>query len=582
MISLQALVLYNSDTQQWSKAGSFLTAYLDHFGVPCHFIDLKVDQVITGLDTCPLIILAHPGLNIHPRMIDLLRSAVASGVGLVSFDPVISHYLLSNNLPDHTPLMETDHLEITDGSHFITRGHTDGQSYPLNRAIALPIIPGQMLLGDWQQALLTAAQLDGGRVVTWGSTEWMDASVSGPLSGLDDLVWRGLVWAARKPFCLRALPPMVSMRVDDVAGSGGLWQQTPLYWVEDAVQHGFKPWLGLFIYNLDPTAVNQLSELLHTSNVTAFPHAFGRPARGEDQVRPGGPGKDSFFYYENALPNRADSYDEFIYFDHQHGIPWSDHEAIRGMKAVDEWYASQPNLPRSKVALAHWYEMGSNSMALLSDYWHIDLIGKIMDADLPLAPGTPWLKAGPFRQAHEGEAFPFSPGSTGSRPVYYAGFVEMAGRHFFNSITEIRDDAGYEWSPDDNVPATINRASRQLRRAFDSMAMASLFTHETDYIYKISPQNWSAIMSGVSREIAPYQPIQVTMDDGMRHLRAYKTSQLQSILFDSQRNQLTAQFRGQSELPTWLAIWEEGAEQCRWEEIAAFSDQLTIEIRLAR
>ncbi len=69
-----------------------------------------------------------------------------------------------------------------------------------------------------------------GQLLSWASTDWMDTRVLGPLAGLDDLFWRGLVWAARKPFCLRGLPPLVTMRVDDVAGTGGHWQQTPLYW----------------------------------------------------------------------------------------------------------------------------------------------------------------------------------------------------------------------------------------------------------------------------------------------------------------------------------------------------------------
>lgn len=576
MKSLQALVFYRSHSPGWSKGSNMVLAYLDHFGVFYQLIDLAKNQIPAGLETCPLIILAHPDLTLKSQEIAHLREAVINGAGLVSFDPAFTHSLLSTTLSKAPPIV-TDQLTITDAGHFITRNHTGGQSYPLKNPIVLPSVPGHPLIGDQKQALLTVFEIDHGRVVTWSNIDWMNAEVLGPLSGLDDLVWRGLVWAARKPFCLRALPPMVTMRVDDVAGRGDLWEQSPLYWVDDSIRAGFKPWLGLFIYNLTPTAVNQLNELLHTHNVTAFPHAFGRPNRNEGRTdnRP-------FYYYENALPYRSDTYDEFIYFDHQHGAPWSDHEALRGMNAVDEWYASQPGLSRSKVALAHWYEMGANTMALLSDRWNIDLIGKIMDADLPLAPGTPWLQAGPFRQVSIGDAFPFNPGSTGSRPVYYAGFVEMAGRRFFNSITEIRDDAGYEWSPDNDVTASINRASRQLRRAFDSMALASLFTHETDYIYKISPQNWSAIMSGINRGIAHYNALQVTLDDGMRCLRATRTSQLQSIWFDPQSNLLTAHLTGHSESPTWLAIWEEGADQCRWEIIAAFSDQITIQIRLAR
>jgi len=90
------------------------------------------------------------------------------------------------------------------------------------------------------------------------------------------VLWRSLVWAARKPFALRGLPPLVTMRVDEVAGQGVLWQQSPLYWVHLANRHGFKPWLGLFIYNLTEPAVNELRDLIQRDQATAFPHAFGR------------------------------------------------------------------------------------------------------------------------------------------------------------------------------------------------------------------------------------------------------------------------------------------------------------------
>ncbi|MGB9746412.1 MAG: hypothetical protein ACPLXM_05740 [Bacteroidales bacterium] len=36
----------------------------------------------------------------------------------------------------------------------------------------------------------------------------------------------------------------------------------------------------------------------------------------------------------DAMPLRAENYDEFIYFDHHNGKPWSDEEAQRGLDAV--------------------------------------------------------------------------------------------------------------------------------------------------------------------------------------------------------------------------------------------------------
>ena len=92
------------------------------------------------------------------------------------------------------------------------------------------------------------------------------------------------------------------------------------------------------------------------------------------------------------------------------------------------------------------------------------------------------------------------------RPVYYADYYNLAGCPFFNTITEIRDDAGYEWAPDNDVEASIGRGVRQVRRALDSLALGSLFTHETDFIYKIEPDRWAEIIAGVAKGIASYNP----------------------------------------------------------------------------
>src|SRR3954462_2941270 len=94
----------------------------------------------------------------------------------------------------------------------------------------------------------------------------MSTTVQGPVNGLDDLVWRSLVWAARKPFVMRGMPNFVTMRVDDVSG--------PFNWVHTANQVGFKPFLGLFINNVTAPAVAELRSLTTNGTATASVHSF--------------------------------------------------------------------------------------------------------------------------------------------------------------------------------------------------------------------------------------------------------------------------------------------------------------------
>jgi hypothetical protein len=101
-----------------------------------------------------------------------------------------------------------------------------------------------------------------------------------------------------------------------------------------------------------------------------------------------------------------------------------------------------------------------------------------------------------------------TPDRRGKRPLYYAGFVNLGGQQFFACQTEIHDDARYKWTPDNDLAATAGRGVRQLRRALDSLALAALFTRETDHIHKICPD-------AGSNEIAEWSPVSPTTTPSM-------------------------------------------------------------------
>ncbi len=568
--SLNTLVLYNTASPAFPEWRERVRMYLEHFGIPWEGIDLLRQPLPNNLAQRPLLVFGHPYLDLNTHRlggagIQCLRDLLRDGTGILSFDPQLSNLVVGQVEGGG---FTAGGVEIANGGHVITSYHDPGQAFSFAREIQARSIPGEPLLKADEHTFLSTVGFDKGRMVAWASTEWMDSHILGPMSGLDDLFWRGLVWAARKPFYLRGLPPLVTMRVDDVAGRGDLWNRSTLYWVDDCTQLGWKPWLGLFIYNNSPETVGQLKAFTAARQVTVFPHAFGRPNRGEET---------NFYYYQDALPLRSNSYDEFIYFDHNHGVPWPDSEAERGLLAADRWLKAQ-ELPISRVALPHWYEMGANTVRHVHEQWGCDMLGKVGDADTPLAPGIKWLPLGPFRQ-HEppGECFPFTPDERGNRPVYYADFVNLQGYRFFNSLTEIRDDAGYEWRPDNDVASTVARGVRQLRRALNNMALASLFTHETDYIYKIRPDNWRAIMEGITREIAAYHPRLVTLDEGMQVLRATKTSRLEGVGADTS-GALTASFKGQADCATTLSLFDNDLLSDQPIDVPAFEHRLEVTI----
>ena len=355
------------------------------------------------------------------------------------------------------------------------------------------------------------------------------------------------------------------MRVDDVVAHGARVGQAPLYWVKEAIQNGFKPWLGLFLYNLTEPVIDDLRQMTLAGSVTSFPHALGRPPRSaltEKALRRGevvaGPHNEpGWYYYADALElTDADLYDQFIYFNHYRNRPFEDEEAKRRLWAVDRWYQSHSPLPLSTYALPHWYEMGKNTAAHMQEKWQVHCIGKPMQVDLPLIPVSPWLKSGPFRiYESPGTCAAHTQLRRGQRPIYYADFVNLNGYQFFNSLTEIRDVAGYEWEPNNDVEGTVKRGIQQISRAIDSMALGVLFTHETDYLMHIRPENWAQIIKGVASGIAHYQPIQMTLDEGVRYTRAVRTSQFRSYSYDEETRQIVARFTGKTDLPTHFYLF---------------------------
>jgi hypothetical protein len=587
-MNLNTLVLLNTSSPDHHEATEYVLPYLDHFGIPYTLWDINRAPLSTGLAEYALVVIAHP--QIDPRGHQLPRQrlweAEKAGTGLVMFDPLSG--LLPQ--PEHTETVVTGSkvaslLEQTSESqagvetptpavtftrpHTITSRHAPGETITLAAPLRLqPISGDETLLAADGAPLLTVTSLGAGRIVQWATADWMDTHFLGPLGGLDDVLWRSLIWAARKPFLLRGLPPLVTMRVDDVAATGHLWGQSPLWWVRTANRYGFKPWLGLFPYNLTEAAIIELRELLINGKATAFPHAFGRPRRGQGDPCP---------YYDPAgLPPRASSYDEFIYYDHENQRPWTKEEAARGLAAVDAWYAAHAPLPMSSYAIPHWGEMGSNTLAHVRDRWGCEYIATYHGADAPLE-GASWLVADPFRQHETPGSALFDKADRGAKAMYYADFINFADRQFFLCCTEIRDETGYEWAPDGEVENSAARGLRQLKRSLDSFALPVLFTHETDYIYKISPEAWETQLARIASGLSGYNPIYVTLDEGIRYVRATTTSRLASAGYDPASREVTAHFTGQTDVITYFHLFTNEQEiTSRLVEVPSFEGECAV------
>ena len=507
--SRNVLVVINPHSGDYSDYIRYIKPYLNNFGVPCREVDATGLTDMSVFGDCALILIAHRGAltcKARGEAVKAMEESVKNGTGLVSFDASV--FCINGGsfgAAANGSVSIADQFSIPSNSHYIVSLHDKGESISLFEKITVEdtsrLSGSEVLVYAGETALLEAGTFGEGKVVKWNSCEWASHRVKGPVFGLDDLVWRSLVWAARKPFVLQGMPPFMTMRVDDVWGSArsGM-KEDPLYWVGICNKYGLKPWLGLFINNMTPVSIDSVKRYVADGGATVFPHAFAG--------------------YEKSVDGTL-VIEDWIYFNHRERKDYCDDTMKLNAMRVEHWH-NTTGLPISKVALGHYYETGTNALQYLLK-WGCEYIGTHMNPGLPFQSECQekahWVKGGPYR-LYETEYY-----RAGTRPVYYADYFKAEGcpgynGQLFNCVIEIRDDKGYEWAPNNNVEDTIAHGVKQIRRSFDSMVLASLFTHESDYIQNITPENWEKIIRGVCEGIAAYKPIYVTTDDACRYVRA--------------------------------------------------------------
>ena len=419
------LVLVNSQSPDYGDFGRLIEPYLIQFGVPYQIRDISRVSARTGLERYALVVLGHQDLDAPRRFLSpedeqALLGAVQSGTGLVSFDGLLASqpiqagqaaqvgsawaplYDFAGRIFGFTyraPAKASAVVIGDDAAHFIAAQGPVPRSVSLKAAMTVPGLvagPGARVVakaGD--QALVVAAEHGSGRAVLFSSYEWVRPAVKGKVYGMDDLVWRSLVWAARKPFVLRGMPKFLAFRVDDVSGFG-IGTNQHLGWVTTSNRHGLKPWLGVFIDDMreDPEAVRNLARLTQEGQATAFVHA-----RRWSQ----------FFFLDEPL--RTDDSGRNIA-----GKPWPDEKMAANWAEAEKFFAAN-GIRKSKVALPHFYEFARNDFAGLVR-WGAEFTGTVLEPGLGY--GTPLVQAGPYLSGRTGAAQQWA------RPALYRGLAEGA------------------------------------------------------------------------------------------------------------------------------------------------------------
>lgn len=235
-------VAFNKDPASPGQFQRYAERYLENFQVPYELFDVSVVAPPADLNSRQLIIAGHTGLALPAVWQTAITAAVNGGTGFVNLDsdPAIgtsAHiqaiFHATNSLAGTPGSSITVPLAVTAGGatpHFIAglqmktlepagdfiyNFHAD-QNGALNTVTAtvLPSAQGTVIAKLGNDPLILATTFGSGRAVNFGTLDYLQSDRFGFLMGVDDLFWRSLVWAARKPFVIRGYPRFWSVRMD--------------------------------------------------------------------------------------------------------------------------------------------------------------------------------------------------------------------------------------------------------------------------------------------------------------------------------------------------------------------------------
>ena len=258
-----------------------LLPMLRFWGVPIRTVDLAEGSP-ADLEpaSVALVLLADEGIAAerYAAVAGLLDASVASGAGVVVCDPTLA-----------VDAPETERLEITARSwsavrpvrtatvgppHFITAMQRSLKHFAFAKPVpALPRSAGEgvaLLQSGAGEPLLSVGS---GRVpiVRWGlSTSVWARDSFGFGRGLDALLWRSLLWAARKPFAIAAFPPFGRFRFDDCQG----WWREPedLAFLDVMREFDEVPNLSICLSAPSKSAWRVLAEGARAGRIEVTPH----------------------------------------------------------------------------------------------------------------------------------------------------------------------------------------------------------------------------------------------------------------------------------------------------------------------
>ncbi len=557
---------YNTST---SNPGTYQMGperYLVHLQVPYRVVDVS-KVAAQDLSAVQLIIAGHRRLGLGPDWQNAIALAVQNGTGFVNLDsdPGIGQQTHIQSIfsatgatigADQTSIVIPAAVQAGGAkSHYITAlqqhwagdpagdltytYHGNGTVLIPSNATILTTTAGTVVAKLGTDPLILATTYGKGRAVDFSTYDYLHADRFGFVMGADDLFWRSLVWAARKPFVLRGYPRIAAVQMDD--NEPGIMSRIPDLWNtaltgQKAADGTGGPWqlqLNMQLSSLaDPGGERaQLIAATQANQMHASPHGLNYGSGGD-------------LYWNLTVPN-------------------TDAQWKANVASTMTWKAGQggadsyPAFSRSMVA--HYWDISNNAGY---EMWNTLGLRYITSPQAPGAyyftiPKTPSqrIPLGPFRiyeqppiySGDEEETFPFffaddlTVGSVSGEPA----------QTFFSFGSQVGLEAGRFNRPDAMFPSTqksstvaqsLNQWEYYMWRFWSGMEPVQIYTHDGDNLEYTTVPDRQTFIKQLSQWFSTNRGQHFFMDTMGDYLRARNHSQLTTATLNNAS--LTLNFTG--------------------------------------
>ena len=518
------LVLLGGDGESRRLSEVAVLAALRHLRLPLLLQEAGV-PLASALAAHPAcIVVAAGALPVLPEAErQELAAWVQAGGGLVNLD---GDHLLPGLFRPGEPRPVTRAV-TPQGRHYCLATRTPGQAVPLVRPLPTPVAE---LPAGWQtlleaedgRPLLMAGSWGAGRVLQWALPlpVWTFEYL-GHGCGLDDLFWRGIVWAARKPFAAMPMPPFVTVRIDDASGSGSRCHAGPegaahlFRYVELLDRCGYRANIGLFIRDIPEQDHAPLRRWVEAGTAEFSPHAFTEI---------------------NDVP------EHLIYMTHD-GREYSPQELDRNFAEVDAVFARFGVRPAPALN-CHYYEMGARAVPYL-----LERGGRYVMTEM--------LAGTTYDDPRARQWFPPPYGHFGYILGPLPGHEEL-----FDCLSQYNGPQGKDAGSSDalhghtvfaheaagNDPEGAGRkAAAMIARGLDNMVFGVLMTHE-QRIASLTLGQWEQVLAVANAGLAAYERLPLRYSEVCRYAQRWYGAHLEAVAVKPGRLECTFQARERANL----------------------------------